>query len=79
MLVVVTPARPQSPVEDLSYLAQDALDVTRSLGGSAFGAALAEAGFGETTRGVVPLGDDSADAGPAPAILQLDLVTVAGD
>ncbi len=79
MLVVVTPAKPQSPVEDLSYLAQDALDVTRSLGGSAFGAALAEAGFGETTRGVVPLGDDSAEAGPAPAILQLDLVTVAAE
>jgi hypothetical protein len=79
MLVVVTPAKPQSPVEDLSYLAQDALDTTRSLGGSAFGDALAEAGFGATTRGAVGLSDDSAEAGPAPAILQLDLRTVAAN
>lgn len=79
MLVVVTPAKPQSPVEDLSYLAQDALDVTRSLGGTAFGDALAEAGFGETTRGAVALVEDTAQGGPAPAILQLDLRTVAGE
>jgi hypothetical protein len=79
MLVVVTPAKPQSPVEDLSYLAQDALQTTRSLGGTAFGDALAEAGFGTTTRGVVALSDDSEDAGPAPTILQLELRTVAGD
>jgi hypothetical protein len=79
MLVVVTPARPQSPVEDLSYLAQDALDVTRGLGGSAFGDALAEAGFGETTRGAVALSDDEGEPGPGPAILQLDLRTVAGN
>lgn len=79
MLVVVTPAKPQSPVEDLSYLAQDALDTTRSLGGSAFGDALAEAGFGLTTRGAMPLSDDSDEAGPTPAILQLDLRTVAAE
>ena len=79
MLVVVTPAKPQSPVEDLSYLAQDALDATRSIGGSAFGDALTEAGFGETTRGAMALSDDSADTGPSPAILQLELRTVAGD
>lgn len=79
MLVVVTPAKPQSPVEDLSYLAQDALDVTRSVGGSAFGDALAEAGFGETTRGAVALTDDAEEAGPGPAILSLELRTVAAD
>lgn len=79
MLVVVTPAKPQSPVEDLSYLAQDALDTTRSLGGNAFGDALAEAGFGETTRGAIALSEDEADTGPAPAILQLELRTVAAD
>ncbi len=78
MLVVVTPAKPQSPVEDLSYLAQDALDVTRSLGGSGFGDALAEAGFGETTRGAIALSDEE-ETGPAPAILQLELRTVAAD
>jgi hypothetical protein len=79
MLVVVTPARPQSPVEDLSYLAQDALDTTRAVGGSAFGDALAEAGFGETTRGAVALTDDAEEAGPGPAILSLELRTVAGE
>ena len=80
MLVVVTPAKPQSPVEDLSYLAQDALDRTRAVGGSAFDAALAEAGFGETTRGAVALTDEAEEAaGPGPAILSLELRTVAGD
>jgi len=79
MLVVVTPARPQSPVEDLSYLAQDAMDTTRSVGGSAFGAALAEAGFGETTRGAMPLSDVSEAAGPGPAILSLELRTKAAE
>ena len=79
MLVVVTPAKPQSPVEDLSYLAQDALDTTRAVGGTAFNDALAEAGFGDTTRGAVALTDDAQDAGPAPAILSLELRTVAKD
>jgi hypothetical protein len=79
MLVVVTPAKPQSPVEDLSYLSQDALDTTRSLGGGAFDNALAEAGFGVTTRGAVSLSDESEDTGPAPAILQLELRTVAAN
>jgi hypothetical protein len=80
MLVVVTPARPQSPVEDLGFLAQDALDRTRSLGGSAFDAALAEAGFGETMRGAVALTEPAADAaGPGPSILTLELRTKAPD
>ena len=73
------PAKPQSPVEDLSYLAQDALDTTRGTGGSGLDDALSEAGFGTTTRGAAPLSDDAADAGPAPAILQLELRTVAGN
>ena len=79
MLVVVTPAKPQSPVEDLSYLAQDALDTTRAVGGSAFDDALAEAGFGETTRGAVALTDEAEETGPGPTILQLELRTVAAD
>lgn len=78
MLVVVTPAKPQSPVEDLAYLAQDALDATRSLGGTAFDAALSEAGFGVTTRGAIALTDESGDTGPGPVILQLELRTVSG-
>ncbi len=79
MLVVVTPARPQSPVEDLSYLAQDALETTRAVGGTTFGDALAEAGFGQTTRGAVALTDDTDDAGPGPMILQLELRTKAAE
>jgi hypothetical protein len=79
VLVVVTPARPQSPVEDLSYLAQDALDTTRSLGGTAFDRALAEAGFGVTTRGAIALNEDTAEGAPGPAILQLELRTVAAE
>ena len=54
-------------------------NLTRSPGGSGFGDALAEAGFGETTRGAVALVEDTAQGGPAPAILQLDLRTVAGE
>ncbi|MES2549069.1 MAG: caspase family protein [Pseudomonadota bacterium] len=78
MLVVVTPAKPQSPVEDLSYLAQDALETTRAVGGTAFGAALAEAGFGQTTRGAIALTDDSGGRAGA-AILTLELRTVAAE
>ncbi len=79
MLVVVTPARPQSPVEDLSYLAQDALDTTRAVGATALDDALSEAGFGQTTRGAVALTDDAEEAGPGPAILQLELRTKASE
>jgi len=79
MLVVVTPAKPQSPVEDLSYLAQDALETTRNIGGSALGDALMDAGFGETTRGAIGLTEESDDSGPQPAILQLELRTVAAE
>ncbi len=79
MLVIMTPAKKQSPVEDLSYLAQDAVDPTRNIGGSGFGDALTEAGFGETTRGAIGLTPEGDDNGPGPAILQLEVRTVAGD
>jgi hypothetical protein len=79
MLVIVTPAKPQSPVEDLSYLAQDAVETNRNLGGSALSDALIEAGFGTTTRGAIGLTEDTAEAGPGPIILQLELRTVAGN
>ncbi|HMS94507.1 MAG TPA: caspase family protein [Tabrizicola sp.] len=79
MLVILTPAKPQSPVEDLSYLAQDSVDPTRGLGGSAFDSALSEAGFGETTRGAIGLTPETDESGPGPAILQLEVRTVAGD
>ena len=75
MVVVLTPAAPQSPVENLSFLAQDALELTRG-NVSPLDLALRDAGFGETTRGAVALDDGEADTGPAPAILQLEVRTV---
>jgi uncharacterized caspase-like protein len=80
MIVVVTPAKPKTPVENLDFLAQDALDVTREVvpgeEPSGFSDLLAEAGFGETTRGAVPLsGGGGEESGPGPMILQLELRT----
>ncbi|QYK42732.1 MAG: caspase family protein [Paracoccaceae bacterium] len=77
IVMVMTPAKPQSAVENLAYLAQDAVEVTRG-GGSGLSAALREAGFGETTRAAVSL-DEEEDAGPAPMILQFDIDTVPAD
>lgn len=74
MVVVMTPAQPQSPVEDLSFLAQDALELTRGVGGG-LEAALRDAGFGETTRGAVAL-DDAEEDGPSPGIIQIEVRTV---
>lgn len=74
MIVVVTPAAPQSPVEDLGFLAQDAVTVTRGFG-STLARAMNDAGFGETTRGAVALDDSGAD-GPAPGVIQIELRTV---
>ena len=76
MVVVMTPAAPQSPVEDLSFLAQDSLDMTREVSTGGFRSALTEAGFGQTTRAAMALDDGEGDSGPGPAILQLELRTV---
>ena len=77
MVVVLTPAAPQSPVENLDFLAQDALNLTRKVrvGPRRLTDALAEAGFGTTTRSATALSDE-ADTGPSPGILQLELRTV---
>lgn len=74
MVVVMTPAQPQSPVEDLSFLAQDALELTRGVAGG-LEAALRDAGFGAVTRGAIAL-DAEDDSGPAPGIIQIELRTV---
>jgi hypothetical protein len=83
MLVMVTPAKPQSPVEDLSYLAQDALDTTRvmqeqSVDGSAFTATRWPKRGSARRRGahVALTAMTEQEAGPAPAILSLELRTV---
>ena len=73
MIVVMPPALPQSPVEDPSFLAQDALDTSRSLGGSTLSVALSEAGFGHTTQSATASQDDSSD--DAPGMIGLELRT----
>ena len=75
MIVVLTPALPQTPVEDLSFLAQDSLEVSRGLRGPGLASALEEAGFGQTTRSATALLDEST-TGPAPGIVALELRTV---
>ena len=74
IILVMTPAKPQSAVEDLSFLAQDAVDLLRG-NASALDLALREAGFGETTRAAVSLAAET-ETGPAPAILQFEIDTV---
>lgn len=82
LVVVMTPATPQSPVENLDFLAQDALEFTRNVSAGlrppGMYRAMQEAGFGLTTRSATALEDDSA-GGPAPGILQLELRTVPAD
>ncbi|WP_112311576.1 caspase family protein [Pseudogemmobacter bohemicus] len=73
MLVVMTPAASHSKVEDLSWLAQDAVRGTGTGGG--FTGSLYEAGFGRDTRGAIALSDEGEAGGPAPAILQVELRT----
>ncbi len=82
MIIIATPAGRHTAVEDLSWLAQNALEMTRDAGlaaGSGLDAALAEAGFGAAMRGAVPLSDPGADGGPAPMIVQLEVRTKAAE
>ena len=75
VVIILSPAEPQTPVENLGFLPQEAVAVTRGTGdaaGSGFAAALRNAGFGTVTRGAMALDDDS---GPAPVILQFDIDT----
>ncbi|MFN4170224.1 MAG: hypothetical protein ACK4GW_00595, partial [Pseudorhodobacter sp.] len=87
LVMVMTPAAMHSAVENLSFLSQDAVELTRA--GPTAGAppprrglagALFEAGFGQTTRAAASLMDDEEEAGgPAPMILQFDLDTIRVD
>lgn len=79
VILILSPARPHSAIEDLSFLQQEALPATRGNGSgpAGFAGMLAEAGFGATTRGAAPLG--GGDSGPGPAILMFDLDTRPAD
>lgn len=69
ILVVATPAAPQSAVEDLSWLEQSSLERTRG-NQSDLGGMLAEAGFASTTRAVKKRGS----AGGGIAQILVDVV-----
>ncbi|MGV6811251.1 MAG: caspase family protein [Brevirhabdus sp.] len=76
VVLVITPAKPQSVVEHLGFLAQPELPASRGQGqGGGFGAALAEAGFGTTTRAAVMMEDSS---GPGAGMLQFEIDTIPG-
>jgi hypothetical protein len=78
IVMVMTPAQPQTAVENLGFLAQDAVETTRDASQPArkgLTAALFEAGFGQTTRAAAPLVEEDA-SGPAPMMLQFELDTV---
>ena len=66
-MIITTPAKPQTAVEDLSFLAQSAVPATR--GAAGFRAMLREAGFGQTSRGFVPLDDEEDASGGIRQIL----------
>ena len=78
VVVILTPAASQSDIEDLRFLSQTAVEVSRGQpeSNSNFNKALRIAGFGSVTRGAVALDDES---GPAPVILQFDLDTKAAN
>ncbi len=65
MIVVLTEARPQTPVEDLSFLQQQGVrELTRAVGGDAgFGALLRDIAAAPETRSAAKLGQTSADKG----------------
>lgn len=78
VILLLSPAAPQSAVEDLSFLEQSEMSFTRAAGEPTFADNLAEAGFGVTTRAAKPLGG-GAQPGPKPEILQIDLDTLPGN
>jgi hypothetical protein len=78
VVMILSPAERHSAIEDLGFLQQDEMPATRGTGASGFAAALADAGFGATTRAAAPLGGGGAK-GPAPAIVMFDLDTRPAD
>ena len=79
VVMVMTPAQPQTAVENLGFLAQSAVEVTRATRTtqqSGLSAALMEAGFGTTTRAATALIDEDAAIGPEPMMLQFELDTI---
>jgi len=81
MVVVLSPAVPQTPLEDLSFLAQSAVERTRdtsALSRTGIAGLLDEAGFGQTTRAAVALKSRQKEGAPSPMILSFEFDTVPG-
>ncbi|WP_323766242.1 caspase family protein [Marinovum sp.] len=78
VIVVFSPASAGSVVEDLSFLAQDAVAQTRAARAGPAGLAdlLATAGFGETTRAAISLSRNKKTPDPVPLFLQFEVETV---
>lgn len=80
LVVILSPAEPQSPVEDLRFLALSPLQMTRAVAtrevaASDFGQLLGEAGFGSGTRAAVALGGRKR---AKPMVLQFPVEAVPG-
>ncbi|MDF1855130.1 caspase family protein [Pseudooceanicola sp.] len=79
LIVILSPAQPQSAVEDLSFLEQNPLELSRSAATPrGIKGMLDEAGFGQTTRGAVSLSSRRKKADPVPVFLQYEIDTVPG-
>ncbi|WP_417523496.1 caspase family protein [Marinovum sp.] len=78
MIVVFSPVTPGSVLEDLSFLAQDAVDRTRAAGARppGLGELLETAGFGDTTRAAVSLSRRKKTPEPVPLFVQFEVETV---
>ncbi|WP_108482861.1 caspase family protein [Oceaniglobus ichthyenteri] len=77
MVVILSPAAPQSAVEDLSFLEQSAVERTRDASvRQGIAGLLDEAGFGETTRAAVSLKSRRTASAPSPMFLQFEIDTV---
>ncbi|SFL72790.1 caspase family protein [Shimia aestuarii] len=76
VIMVLTPAKPQSVVENLAFMEQAELETTRG-NASSMAAAFMQAGFGTTTRGAIALDDE--EDGPGGAVLQFEIDAVPGD
>ena len=77
LIVILSPAAPQSDVEDLSFLEQNPLEISRDAGAQeGIRGLLDEAGFGQTTRGAVSLSSRKKKADPVPVFLQFEIDTI---
>ncbi|MGR3453233.1 caspase family protein [Pseudooceanicola sp.] len=75
LIVILTPVAPQSRTEDLSFLQQDPLEISRNAASGIRGL-LGQAGFGQTTRGGVSLAGRRKAPEPVPVFLQYEIDTV---